>query len=760
MATASADLPALTFFPLHAIVWPSDGSPAKCGCDRPPGECAQRTVVGAHPAVNYSNLTPGQSVPSHSGRYGLATGGRFGLVGIDIDRKDGKDGYPAWLAIASQLGLPPTRVIETPSGGYHVLYRVPIGTVIQSTRSVLAPGVDIRGDGGYLVAEGTSYRTGPDKLYRVVHDVPPVMAPENLLQLLSTTVTSRFVSGAAENMPDGIEWSADEMASRRAEFRKACLEMPEAIDGQGGHDATLRVAICGAKHWALPEAIVSAEMLAHYNPRCVPPWPAADIIRKVNQARFHSYAPLGTAAPAGWDEAMAAAVAHNEAERAKPVPPVELPPLAPTQTVASSRRVRAVGEPHRYEFEPSLLDNPAKSRGTNILEVAGILARHPTWAGVFQFDAFQMRIIAVKPPCALRCEDPGIGLAKTDVSAVRCWLQHQGLKASYDTTEHAIHLAARGCAVDTLRDWAEGLAPMGEVEARGVIRELVVRGLGAPNSVGGELFVTRHLVGGIRRAMVPGWKHDHVLILAGDKSLGKTSTLQELFNPHWFRQQMPSLRERDGSHALMGFHGVSFDEMSNVMREEFQVVRDFITRPYDTFRDFGSGDLVRAQRRCILWGTTNPDSELIRDPETDRRWLILHCSQRLDIDWVRTNRERVWRAAKALMMLGEASHLSETESAQYLAISQAQYLAHEETEGEVERFIAQLSEPQRRAGFSLYDAYKFLYGGFDPPEKTLLAFERDVKIKRALTKSLRRMGLRDSVGHAGSGGRAANRLWT
>lgn len=87
----------------------------------------------------------------------VATGKASGIVAIDIDpRSGGEDGF---AELAGRIGNPGQTVrVLTPSGGYHLWYRGPAATVACSAGK-LAPGVDVRGTGGYVVAPPT---TRPD----------------------------------------------------------------------------------------------------------------------------------------------------------------------------------------------------------------------------------------------------------------------------------------------------------------------------------------------------------------------------------------------------------------------------------------------------------------------------------------------------------------------------------------------------------------------------------------------------------------------
>ena len=84
---------------------------------------------------------------------GLVTGN--GLLVIDIDVKNGKDGLQSIKKHGK--GLPTTAIIKTPSGGYHLYYHV---NKTISNRVNLYDGIDIRGDGGYVLGIGSKTDKG------------------------------------------------------------------------------------------------------------------------------------------------------------------------------------------------------------------------------------------------------------------------------------------------------------------------------------------------------------------------------------------------------------------------------------------------------------------------------------------------------------------------------------------------------------------------------------------------------------------------
>lgn len=102
----------------------------------------------------------------------IPTGRVSGIVAVDVDRKNGKDGL-RWLE-AVEARLPPTKVDGTPNGGLHLLFQAPALTVPTSV-SRLAPGVDVRGEGGSVIVP-------PSPGYRVIQSGPLAEMPTWLIQ--------------------------------------------------------------------------------------------------------------------------------------------------------------------------------------------------------------------------------------------------------------------------------------------------------------------------------------------------------------------------------------------------------------------------------------------------------------------------------------------------------------------------------------------------------------------------------------------------
>ena len=91
----------------------------------------------------------------------LVTGSASGFVVVDLDVKNGKDGVTAYR----ELGLDPNdagAVVRTASGGRHLYFDYRDG--VRNAVDKLAPGIDIRGEGGYVIAPGADGDVGTYEL--------------------------------------------------------------------------------------------------------------------------------------------------------------------------------------------------------------------------------------------------------------------------------------------------------------------------------------------------------------------------------------------------------------------------------------------------------------------------------------------------------------------------------------------------------------------------------------------------------------------
>jgi hypothetical protein len=163
---------------------------------------------------------------------GVPTGEVSGRVVVDVDVKDGRQGTD-WLN-ANSHRLPQTRTIRTGSGGLHLVFLWP-GQRVKNSQSKIAPGIDVRGDGGYVIVP-------PSPGYAVADDAPIAEAPEWLLAALLPPAAPEPAPGPLLAAPRPVLASGASRVGREA-LQARCDQIRYAPDG--------------AKHGAINEAAFS-----------------------------------------------------------------------------------------------------------------------------------------------------------------------------------------------------------------------------------------------------------------------------------------------------------------------------------------------------------------------------------------------------------------------------------------------------------------------------------------------------------------------
>lgn len=153
-----------------------------------------------------------------------------GMLVIDADVAKG--GIKSLEGLYSAEKLPSTLTTITPSGGRHLFFRLPPGhRGVPNSVGVLAPGLDVRSTGGYVVAPGSEVAAGR---YVFEHpDVEIAEAPQWLIDQLGV-VRERGSS------VDKIVSDAPDVVLDRA--RAWLLTAERSVKGSGGDQAAYRVA--------------------------------------------------------------------------------------------------------------------------------------------------------------------------------------------------------------------------------------------------------------------------------------------------------------------------------------------------------------------------------------------------------------------------------------------------------------------------------------------------------------------------------------
>lgn len=244
-------------FPLH--------SPTRQGCSCGRSDCGgkhPRTTHGFHDAT-----TDPQAIERWWSRWpnagvGIRTGAPSGLVVVDVD--PGHDGPASFAALVREHGglrQPPPRV-RTGGNGWHLYFAHPAVTIRNDAGRRLGPGLDVRGDGGYVVAPpsghpsghryrwvGAANRPPPMPAWLIDRLAPPPAPPRQSVSLdLAGSRLSRYASAALRAEADTVARATE--GDRNDTLNRAAFNLGQLVGG----DALDHEVVRGALHAAAEAA--------------------------------------------------------------------------------------------------------------------------------------------------------------------------------------------------------------------------------------------------------------------------------------------------------------------------------------------------------------------------------------------------------------------------------------------------------------------------------------------------------------------------
>jgi hypothetical protein len=201
----------------------------------------------------------------------MPTGERSGVFVLDVDAD--KLGFGSLEALVEEHGeLPETWTVKTGGGGLHHYFRFPPDVEIRNSAGKLGRGLDVRGEGGYVLLP-TSTTAGA---YEVLERSPIADAPAWLLELLREPNVS--------NIPD---------QPKHRSATNASADGPPIL--QGARDDTL-ACIAGKLHDGTRTLTdLEAELLEINERRCVPPLPEHQVLKVARS--IHRRTPCKPSAP-------------------------------------------------------------------------------------------------------------------------------------------------------------------------------------------------------------------------------------------------------------------------------------------------------------------------------------------------------------------------------------------------------------------------------------------------------------------------------
>lgn len=636
-------------------------------------------------------------------------------------------------AAADANGGFPATLMQRTARGLHLLYAVPEGTTVRTRnepRKKDMPGVDIKGEGGYIVlAPSVNFKT--NFTYRWINTLKPAVLPQWLLDWCQTVgrddkIVREDVLQLGERpayLVNKAKLEQYSIAERSSYLEKPVWSFEEetrvraalASIPADGYDIWRQV---GMALWWLDwgrsdGTSISFDLFDGWS-ATVPEKYAAGIV----EAKWQSFqrtsrgeVTIGTlyhlARQHGWNGQAAL-------EAAREGPQTEMPPtMGATPGADASTEERAGREwggepaaqfpsstfpakvnghvngtavalapqllaPIQIRFRDTNEDGFPKATMTNAAQA--IVGMHITC----QKDMFHEKYLVGGHPIAQWAgdlSDDAIIMLRNRVRAIY----------GFDPGDQHMRAGATQLCLenqyDPLLKFLDGLQWDGVERIDTWMRDY----LKAPDTPLNRAISRITLIAAVRRARQPGCKFDQIVVLESAEGFGKSSAIETLAGGRDFfsDQQVLGLDEKTQQEAAIGVWLFEIADLKGLRRSDIEHVKAFASRKVDRARPAYGRYRIDKPRRCIYWASTNEDDYLKSDTGNRRFWPVRIGE--VDLAGLAMAREQLWAEAAQAEKAGETIVLNRA-LWKTAGIEQDDRLEREPWTELIEKYLAKVNE--------------------------------------------------------------------
>lgn len=233
---------------------------------------------------------------------------------------------------------------------------------------------------------------------------------------------------------------------------------------------------------------------------------------------------------------------------------------------------------------------------------------------------------------------------------IRLIIERNGFQPVDRDVRPAIDRVARENAYNPVADYLNALAWDGKPRCD----EWMIRLMGAQDNSFVRLVSAKSLISAVARALDPGCQVDTVLVLEGEQGIKKSSAIAALFGPEYTRESVSLFDSHQRMVMnMMGAWCVELAEFVAVARNHHASVKGMISMRRDTVVLPYAKSASTHPRRCIFFGTINPEVDgYLTDATGNRRYWPVTATH-IDLDGIKANRDQIWAEAVHRYLAGE-----------------------------------------------------------------------------------------------------------
>lgn len=605
---------------------------------------------------------------------GIATGEPATFWVLDVD---GPEGAASLAAMEEKHGsLPPTPE-QTTARGRHICFAYDVARPIRNSASRHPrhgadprKNIDVRGDGGYIVAAPSKHQTGITYTWhpeRRPSKMAFATAPEWLREIVEWKPVKLAAQPAAPStMPPRSTTMRPQSAGKlitpygESALRDECKKIETSTPGNQETTLNTSAFVIGQlvgggeinESMARAALVQSGMVIAR-------DWTVVDVSEKVERALS-----------AGMNSPRSAPERPDRSSR--PDAPItqsrptsqEQPDEAPKKIVNISDG-RGYTDDTAWEREIIRKDDAGTVHPKRVKNAILFLSHHPLMRGVLAFDEFARRVVVAKrPPWD---PDDGTdwetrGLRDNDVVLATAWLETRGIVLNSPTIHGACTAAAIEHPFNPAIDWLDGLK--WDQEQR--LDKWLTYYLGAEDTAYTRAVGRKWWIGAVARVMRPGCKMDTMLILEGAQGIRKSGAARIIGTfggTSYFTDEIDDIGSKDAAMQLSGVSIVEIPEMNTFERSDINAIKAWLTRTTDRYRPPYGRSVIEAPRQCVLIGTMNPDGTGYLHDATGARRFWPVAVEKCDTDALAADQPQLWAEALAAFREGADWWLDDDEAA-------------------------------------------------------------------------------------------------
>ena len=302
------------------------------------------------------------------------------------------------------------------------------------------------------------------------------------------------------------------------------------------------------------------------------------------------------------------------------------------------------------------------------------------------------------------------GWNDSDSAALKVYLSKIYGVYSPTKTKDAVVAVATERAYHPVKAYLDSLPEWDGIQR---VETLFIDYFGAEDSKYTRAVSRKSMIAAVARIYRPGVKFDCVPILNGPQGIGKSTFFAKLAG-EWFSDSLTltDMKDKAGPEKLQGYWILELGELAGMRKTDVETVKSFISRVDDKYRASYGVNVESHPRQCIIVGSTNAETEFLRDITGNCRFLPIRVNgNSVKKPWQMTEEEvkQIWAETLVLYHKGEKLYLDGEEAV--LAVEeQSQAMEADEREGLVRAYLEMLL-PDNWDSLSLYERRSYLSGG-------------------------------------------------